>query len=154
MGLYHDRVLPFLIHLTMSNRQLVEYRRRTIAAARGLVLEIGIGSGLNLPLYGQEVSAVYGLDPSSRLLRRAVGQNTTKAALVEGSAETIPFDNATFDTVVTTERCARYPTCCRRFAKCSGCFASTAACCLSSMGWLPTQPSCAGRTGSRLAGSA
>ena len=67
------RVLPFLIHLSMSNRQLVDYRRRMLAAAHGRVLEIGIGSGLNLPLCGPEVSAIY-IDPSARLLERAAKQ--------------------------------------------------------------------------------
>ncbi len=63
MGLYQDYALPILTHLAMSNRYLVEYRRRTIANARGRVLEIGIGSGLNLGLYGGEVASVHGIDP-------------------------------------------------------------------------------------------
>ncbi len=102
MGLYQDCVLPFLIHLSMSNRQLADYRRRTVSAARGRVLEIGIGSGLNLPLYPREVSSVYGIDPSAGLLRRAGGQDPKRAVLVEGSAEALPFDEGVFDTVVTT----------------------------------------------------
>jgi ubiquinone/menaquinone biosynthesis C-methylase UbiE len=102
MALYRDHVLPCLTHLAMSNRQLVEYRRRLVSQARGRVLEIGIGSGLNLPLYGDEVANVYGIDPSAGLLRQAAKQRTTKAALIEASAEVIPFDNAAFDTVVTT----------------------------------------------------
>ena len=56
MGLYRDCVLPLLIHGAMSNRALVDYRRRTISRAQGRVLEVGIGSGINLPLYGREVS--------------------------------------------------------------------------------------------------
>jgi SAM-dependent methyltransferase len=102
MALYHDYVVPCLIHLVMSNRWLVEYRRRVLSQARGRVLEIGIGSGLNLPFYGSQATSVYEIDPSDSLLRRAVGQGATKAALVEGSAEVIPFDRNTFDTVVTT----------------------------------------------------
>jgi ubiquinone/menaquinone biosynthesis C-methylase UbiE len=102
MPLYRDHVLPCLTHLAMSNRRLIEYRRRMVSQARGRVLEIGIGSGLNLPFYGGQVASVYGIDPSAALLRGARGQPVTRAELVEASAEIIPFDNDVFDTVVTT----------------------------------------------------
>ncbi len=102
MGLYTDYALPLLTHLSMSNRWLLEYRRRTISAARGRVLEVGIGSGLNLALYGPDVSAIYGIDPSARLLRWAHDKHETRAVMLKGSAETIPFSDGSFDTVVTT----------------------------------------------------
>jgi ubiquinone/menaquinone biosynthesis C-methylase UbiE len=102
MAFYHDHVLPCLTHLAMSNRRLIEYRRRVLSQASGRVLEIGIGSGLNLPFYGSEASSVYGIDPSDPLLRRAFRQRVARAVLVEASAEVIPFDTSTFDTVVTT----------------------------------------------------
>jgi ubiquinone/menaquinone biosynthesis C-methylase UbiE len=102
MAFYHDHVLPCLTHLAMSNRHLIEYRRRVLSQASGRVLEIGIGSGLNLPFYGSEASSVYGIDPSDPLLRRALRQRAAQAVLVEASAELIPFDTSTFDTVVTT----------------------------------------------------
>jgi SAM-dependent methyltransferase len=102
MAFYHDHVLPCLTHLAMSNRWLIEYRRRVLSQASGRVLEIGIGSGLNLPFYGSLASSVYGIDPSDPLLRRALRQRAARAVLVEASAEVIPFDTSTFDTVVTT----------------------------------------------------
>ena len=102
MALYREHVLPCLTHLAMSNRRLIEYRRRMVSQARGRVLEIGIGSGLNLPFYGGQVTSVYGIDLSAALLRRASAQPVTRAELVEASAEIIPFDNDVFDTVVTT----------------------------------------------------
>ena len=52
MGLYENWVLPRLLDLAMRNHVLNGYRRRTIKTANGLVLEIGVGSGLNLSLYG------------------------------------------------------------------------------------------------------
>ena len=63
MGFYQQRVVPWLIHQSMRNRDLVAYRERTVSAALGRVLEIGIGPGLNLPFYGKAVSQVVGLDP-------------------------------------------------------------------------------------------
>src|SRR5436305_1762350 len=73
-------------------------------AARGLALEIGIGSGLNLPLYGPAVDQVYGIDPSPQLLARArkrVAEANVSVSLVRASAEQLPFADAAFDTLVT-----------------------------------------------------
>jgi len=103
MSFYDERVLPVLVHSAMANRSLLEYRRRTVAAARGRILEVGIGSGINLPLYGGNVAAVFGIDPSASLLKRAHRQHaSTKVDLIRGSAEAIPFPDKTFDAVMTT----------------------------------------------------
>src|SRR5436309_16016677 len=57
--------------MAMRNHRLDPYRCRAIGTTRGLVLENGIGSGLNLPLYGPAVDRVIALDPSPELLRLA-----------------------------------------------------------------------------------
>ena len=104
MSFYADRVLPHLINLAMRQKNLAAYRSRLVASAEGRVLEIGIGSGLNLPFYGAAVSEVVGIDPSGPLLRMA-SQRAARAMpvkLVEGSAEAIPLQDGSFDTVVTT----------------------------------------------------
>jgi ubiquinone/menaquinone biosynthesis C-methylase UbiE len=67
-----------------------QHKAACLSQARGRVLEVGIGSGLNLPFYGGQVASIYGIDPSAGLLRRAVRQGATKAVLVEGSAECGP----------------------------------------------------------------
>jgi len=64
VSFYEKHILPRLLDLSMRHRALTPYRRRTIAAASGAVLEIGVGSGLNLPLYEIDVDRVYGIDPS------------------------------------------------------------------------------------------
>jgi hypothetical protein len=67
MSLYHDHVLPHLINMSMRNGDLLPYRQRVMSDAEGRVLEIGIGSGLNLPFYPARVSEIIGLDPSVQL---------------------------------------------------------------------------------------
>lgn len=105
MSFYQDRILPCLIHFAMRQRNLIAYRRRVISAADGRVLEIGIGSGLNLPLYSGNTKQVIGLDPSLRLLQMASRARATAlrpVELLEGSAEAIPLEDKSIDTVVTT----------------------------------------------------
>jgi ubiquinone/menaquinone biosynthesis C-methylase UbiE len=105
MGLYARYVLPCLLHAAMRQDVLRPFRARVAGAAKGRVLEVGIGSGLNLPLYGPAVREVVGVDPSAALLdraRRAAAGARVPVELVEGSAEALAFDAGRFDTVVTT----------------------------------------------------
>jgi ubiquinone/menaquinone biosynthesis C-methylase UbiE len=105
MGFYDDRILPHVINLAMRNRELRPYRERVISAADGHVLEIGIGSGINLPFY-RRAENILGLEPSPRLAemtrQRAVNRRISSVQVIEGSAEAIPLDNNSVDTVVST----------------------------------------------------
>jgi ubiquinone/menaquinone biosynthesis C-methylase UbiE len=105
MGFYERWIVPRLLDLAMRNRLLDHYRQRTIETAQGLVLEVGVGSGLNLPLYGPAVTRVVAVDPSPELLRLA----STRAAdaivpvwPIRALAEHLPFSGAVFDTIVMT----------------------------------------------------
>ncbi len=71
MGFYAKYVLPRLIDLTMRNKEAARLRSVWIPRARGVVLEVGIGSGLNLPFYSAQVQHVYGVEPSPELQRMA-----------------------------------------------------------------------------------
>ena len=105
MGFYREQIIPWLIHLSMRQPRLAPYRSRVVSAASGRVLEIGIGSGLNLPFYGSRVSELIGLDPSAKLLdmiRGAGGRRSAPLELIKGTAEAIPLDGRSVDTVVTT----------------------------------------------------
>jgi SAM-dependent methyltransferase len=89
----------------MRNRRLVPYRERVISGAEGRVLEIGIGSGLNLPFYPRQVRDILGLEPAPRLIamaQRIADCSSFPVTLIEGTAESIPLDAKVIDTVVTT----------------------------------------------------
>ena len=104
VGFYAERILPSILAMAMRQETLLPYRRRLASRARGRVLEIGVGAGPNLPLYAADVQVV-GVEPSPRLLTmaRAEAQKAGLAAeLKEGSAEALPIDNESIDTVVTT----------------------------------------------------
>jgi ubiquinone/menaquinone biosynthesis C-methylase UbiE len=106
MAFYKERVLPYLVHWSMRQDTFSAYRRRVIPAAQGHVLEIGVGSGLNFPLYGVAATRVIGLDPSRKLLSIAgagpQAPTPPSIELIEGSAEAIPLEDKSIDSVVTT----------------------------------------------------
>jgi ubiquinone/menaquinone biosynthesis C-methylase UbiE len=105
MGVYERWILPRLLDLAMRNRLLDHYRQRAIESAQGLVLEIGVGSGLNLGFYGRAVDRVYGVDLSLELLRLAherTSDAVVPVSLIRAWAEHLPFAVAAFDTIVMT----------------------------------------------------
>jgi protein-L-isoaspartate O-methyltransferase len=71
MGFYNDIILPRLCDLAMRNKQLRPFRERVIGAAEGRVLEIGVGSGMNLSFYRPPVREVLALEPAPRLVTMA-----------------------------------------------------------------------------------
>ena len=104
MGFYDDFILPRLLDLAMSNRQLRPFRERVIGAAEGRVLEIGVGSGRNLPFYRSPATEIVALEPSPKLVAMARGavRSGMPVTFLEASAEAIPLDDGTIDSVVTT----------------------------------------------------
>jgi ubiquinone/menaquinone biosynthesis C-methylase UbiE len=106
MGFYAKHVLPRLIDLSMRNKDAARLRAAWIPLARGEVLEIGIGSGLNLRYYSPEVRHVYGVDPSVELQRLAlqrVANGRIQVEFLSQSAEApLPLSSASIDTVVVT----------------------------------------------------
>jgi ubiquinone/menaquinone biosynthesis C-methylase UbiE len=105
MALYRKYVLPRLIELAMSNKAARRERARLVPRASGVVLEVGVGSGLNIPIYGPAVQKLYALDPSPELLRMARRRATHASfsvEILERSAEDIPLADESVDTVVTT----------------------------------------------------
>jgi ubiquinone/menaquinone biosynthesis C-methylase UbiE len=106
MGFYRRYVLPRLIHFACGTEPAMRQRAKVIPAAHGRVLEVGVGSGLNLGLYDPErVERVHGIDPAPEMLRmaeKAAAEASVAVELVRGGGEAIPFDEGSFDTVVIT----------------------------------------------------
>jgi ubiquinone/menaquinone biosynthesis C-methylase UbiE len=105
MGFYSDIILPRLCDLAMRNKQLLPFRQRVTGAAEGRVLEIGVGSGINLPFYRPPVREVLALEPTPRLIimaQRASNRAGIPVRFLEASAEAIPLDDHSVDTIVTT----------------------------------------------------
>ena len=106
MGFYDRHILPHVINLACGMKPIRYQRKKVVPQARGRVLEIGIGSGLNLPFYDPaRVEMLWGLEPSEEIRRMA---ETAAAGLpfpvefIGLPGETIPLDAGSVDTVVTT----------------------------------------------------
>jgi ubiquinone/menaquinone biosynthesis C-methylase UbiE len=105
MGFYRRLILPRLIDVAMRDKALAVRRAELISKAAGAVVEVGIGSGLNLPVYPSAITHLTGVDPSSELLSIARRKLTVLAFPVDlfcQSAEELPFDDRSFDTAVVT----------------------------------------------------
>jgi SAM-dependent methyltransferase len=105
MGFWSDRILPRMIDRGMRNDFMAEHRYRAAPLASGLVPEIGSGSGLNLPLYTDKVKHVFGLEPSAYLRDKAqelVAEAPFSVDLIAASAEAIPLEQNSVDTVVSS----------------------------------------------------
>ena len=105
MGFYAQHILPRLIDLAMRNKETARLRENWIPQAKGDVLEIGIGSGLNLPYYSTQVKRVLGVDPSLELqqMARKRTQNHVHVEFLSQSAEMeLPLPDESIDTIVIT----------------------------------------------------
>src|SRR5438874_927092 len=107
MALMRDRIRPALYDFfgERMEKHFAEYRRKALAHARGRVLEIGGGTGFNLRHYPDGVKELVVTEPAPGMLERA-RRRAAEAALpvsfVEAPAESLPFEDASFDTVVST----------------------------------------------------
>ena len=106
MGFYARRVLPHIINLAMQNKDATRLRGQWVPQARGTVLEVGIGSGLNLPFYSSEVQTVFAVEPSLKLRRmagdRLTGTNIKVEFLAQSAEELLPLSDESVDTIVMT----------------------------------------------------
>ena len=106
MGLYSKYILPKFLNCACGSNPINYQRQKIVPLAKGKVLDIGIGSGLNIPFYNSnKIDRVIGIDPSHELISLAKGlanDSTASIELVIGSAESIPYPDNFFDTVLVT----------------------------------------------------
>ena len=106
MGLYERFVLPRIIDLTCGSKPVMRQRGKVVPHARGRILEVGMGSGLNLPYYdADKVEFVWGLEPSEGMRERAEPRLSASPLEVRWlglKGEEIPLEDNSVDTVVLT----------------------------------------------------
>ena len=106
MGLYNKYILPKFINCACGSKPINYQRSKIVPYAKGVVLDIGIGSGLNIPFYNKSnINHLYGLDPSSELIKiakRVAKTHKLEIEFLECGAESIPLADNSIDTIVIT----------------------------------------------------
>jgi ubiquinone/menaquinone biosynthesis C-methylase UbiE len=106
MKFYETYILPHVINCVCSLKPIMGQRQKVVPLARGRVLEVGIGTALNLPYYDRsKVDGLWGLEPSAGM-RRAAQKNLRRSAIevqwLPLSAGRIPLAEGAVDTVLLT----------------------------------------------------
>lgn len=102
---YDTKILPYMVDCACGVNVISRQRQKVVPKAAGHVLEIGIGTGLNLPHYDKTtVVKLTGIDPglAHGLVQKRIDKSGLEVELVDLSAERLPFDDETFDAVVVT----------------------------------------------------
>lgn len=105
MGFYAERVLPRLIHASCGSKSLDALRTRACAGLFGDVVELGFGSGLNVPLYPAPVASVVAIEPSDRswkMASPAVGSSSIPVRRGGLDGQALPFADDSFDCALST----------------------------------------------------
>ena len=106
MNIYEKYLLPRIVNFACGLKPMMKQREKVVPLAEGRVLEIGIGSGLNLPFYTQgKVKHLWGLDPSQEtwaLAHDKLGIFDFDIDFIEASAEDIPLESCSADTILVT----------------------------------------------------
>lgn len=105
MGFYAQKLFPYLLDWTMSDATFTHYRRQVLAEVQGEVLEIGFGTGLNLPYYPAHVTKITTVDANAGV--NALAQKRIRASTIAIdnrvlNGENLPMADNTFDSVVST----------------------------------------------------
>jgi ubiquinone/menaquinone biosynthesis C-methylase UbiE len=105
VGVYSDKVLPRVVNAACGMKSSNEYRQRACAGLHGQVLEIGFGSGLNIPFYPEGVTGVNAIEPADLAWELAGERLADSSVPVERSGldgQRIPLDDNTCDTALST----------------------------------------------------
>jgi ubiquinone/menaquinone biosynthesis C-methylase UbiE len=106
MSFYEKYILPRFLNCACASEPITYQRKKVVPLAEGKILEVGIGSGLNLPFYNKsKIIEIWGIDPSEELnamAKRVAAEENINVKFITSSAEDIPFPNNYFDTVLIT----------------------------------------------------
>lgn len=105
MGFYSRCLFPLILDLAMDRKDIAALRRELLLGVKGRVLEIGIGTGLNLPCYPPSVKNIVAVDVNPAMGKRAAKRMRQSGVDVELKildGEKLPFDDASFDSAVAT----------------------------------------------------
>jgi ubiquinone/menaquinone biosynthesis C-methylase UbiE len=105
MGFYSNLIIPYCIDLSMSGSNLRQYRQELLKDVSGEILEIGFGTGLNLPHYPEQVTKITTVEPNpgmQKLARSRIKQSQITVDYKILNGESLPMSNAMFDSVVCT----------------------------------------------------
>ena len=106
MGFYDEKILPRFINLACASKPSTKQREKVVPHAEGDVLEIGFGSGLNVPFYDrQKVRKIFGLEPSEgmrKLAAERVSESGLDIELIDLPGEEIPLEADSVDSVLIT----------------------------------------------------
>ena len=106
MGFYDKYILPKVLNCTCASKPIKYQRDKIVPLAEGVVLDVGIGSGLNIPFYNKsKINYLYGLDPSKELLdiaKSVANKENLEIEFLECGAESIPLPDKSIDTVLIT----------------------------------------------------
>ena len=106
MGFYDKYILPKFLNCACSSKPINYQRDKIVPLAKGVVLDVGIGSGLNIPFYNKsKIDYLYGLDPSEELIKLAkpvAKKNEFEIEFLQCGAEAIPLPDNSIDTVLIT----------------------------------------------------
>lgn len=106
MGFYDKYILPKFLNCACGSKPINYQRDKIVPLAKGIVLDIGIGSGLNIPFYNKsKIDYLYGLDPSEELIKLAkpvAKKNEFEIEFLQCGAEAIPLPDNSIDTVLIT----------------------------------------------------
>jgi len=106
LGFYDKYILPKFLNCACGTKPINYQREKIVPLAKGIVLDIGIGSGLNIPFYNKSnIDHLYGLDPSKELLKIAkplAKKNELEIEFLQCGAEAIPLPDQSIDTVLIT----------------------------------------------------
>jgi ubiquinone/menaquinone biosynthesis C-methylase UbiE len=105
VGFYAEVIFPRICDCIMNNANMAKHRKDLLAKVSGEILEIGFGTGLNLPNYPDHVRKITAIDPSSgmnRIARKRIAQSPINVDVRMLSGEELPLGDLTFDCVVST----------------------------------------------------